>query len=318
MNQKKLAELAGVSPATVSKAFRYSDRVSPETRERIFSLAREHRCFDKFSKGKYHKKLIVVFSPEVKSDFYNSLVVNLEKRILAANAMMSLVITDFDAVKEQEYFDYYAKDGRADAIILIDPQGVIENPDFFPAVALFSTQKQSCDTIHVDWSAAVNDAIGLLKSKGRRNIVFIGERLTGQKLSIFKECMEQNFLPIIEKYLYISEFRFENAGIWAVEEMCKQPQMPDAIIAAYDYIAFGAITALKQHGYRIPEDISVIGMDDVNLNRYVDIPLTTIHIHFDELCDAALDLVLKKIENKYYFVKQDVTIKASLICRNST
>lgn len=318
MNQKKLAELAGVSPATVSKAFHYSDRVSPETRERIFTLAKAHGCFDKFSKGKYPKKLIVVFSPEVNSDFYNSLVINLEKRILAANAIMSLVITGFDEKKEKEYFDYYSKDGRADAMILLNPRSVIDNPDFFPAVALFPAQKQSCDTIHVDWSAAVNEAIQLLKNNGRKNIVFIGEQLTMQKLSIFKECMEQNFLPIFEKYLYISDLRFENAGKWAVEEMLKQQKMPDAIIAAYDYIAFGAIAALKQHGFRIPEDISVIGMDDVNLNRYVDIPLTTIHIHFDELCDAALDLVLKKIENKYYFVKQDVTINASLICRSST
>ena len=54
MNQKRLAELAGVSPATVSKAFRYSDRISPETRERIFAIAKTHHCFEKFSKGKYH------------------------------------------------------------------------------------------------------------------------------------------------------------------------------------------------------------------------------------------------------------------------
>lgn len=318
MNQKKLAQLAGVSPATVSKAFRYSDRVSPETRERIFSLAKEHNCFEKFSKGKYPKKLIVVFSPEISSDFYNSLVTNLEKKILANGAIMSLVITGFDSTKEQEYFDYYSKDGRADAIILLDPQCMIQNPDFFPAVALFPSQKQTCDTIHVDWSPAVNEAIGLLKKKDRKNIVFIGERLTSQKLAIFKDCMEKNLLPVLEKSLYISDLRFENAGKWAVEQMCRQPQMPDAIIAAYDYIAFGAMAALKQQGYRVPEDISVIGMDDVNLNRYVDIPLTTIQIHFDQLCDAALELAFKKIDNKFYFVKQDVTIHASLILRNST
>lgn len=318
MNQKKLAELAGVSPATVSKAFRYSDRVSTETRERIFALAKEHRCFDKFSKGKYPKKLIVVFSPEINSDFYNLLVNNLEKRILTSGAIMSLVITGFDTQKEQDYFDYYSKDNRADAIILLDPQAQIQNPDFFPAVALFPSQKQTCDTIHVDWSPAVNEAIRLLKSKNRKDIVFVGERLTSQKLGIFKACMQQNHLSVLDKNLYISDLRFENAGKWAVEKMCKQAKMPNAIIAAYDYIAFGAIAALKEAGYRVPEDISVIGMDDVNLNRYVDIPLTTIQIHFDELCDAALELALKKIDNKFYFLKQDVTINASLIQRDST
>ena len=109
MNQKKLAQLAGVSPATVSKAFRYSDRVSPETRERIFSLAKEHNCFEKFSKGKYPKKLIVVFSPEISSDFYNSLVTNLEKKILANGAIMSLVITAMFALA---YLPWYLKDRK--------------------------------------------------------------------------------------------------------------------------------------------------------------------------------------------------------------
>lgn len=318
MNQKKLAELAGVSPATVSKAFRYSDRISEETRERIFAIAKEYNCFGKFSKGKYPKKLIVVFSPEISSDFYNLLVINLEKRIISAGAIMSLVITGFDVQKEQEYFDYYSKEGRADAIILLDPQSQIQNPDFFPAVALFPSQKQTCDTIHVDWSPAVNEAIGLLKRQGRQTIVFVGERLTSQKLSIFKECMQKNHLPLLEKNLYISELRFENAGKWAVEQMRQEPKMPDAIIAAYDYIAFGAIAALKEAGYRIPKDISVIGMDDVHLNQYVDIPLTTIQIHFEELCDAAMDLIVKKMENRYFFLRQEITVNASLVCRAST
>lgn len=318
MNQKKLAQLAGVSPATVSKAFNYSDRISEETRERIFAIAREHNCFEKFSKGKYSKKLIVVFSPEISSDFYNLLVINLEKRILNIGAIMSLVITGFDPQKEQEYFDYYSKEGRADAIILLDPQSQIINPDFFPAVALFPSKKQQCDSIYVNLSPAVNDAIQLLKAQKRNNIVFIGERLTSQKLTIFKECMEKNLLPVLEKNLYISELRFENAGKWAATQMLTQRNIPDAIIAAYDYIAFGAMAALKEAGYRIPEDIAVIGMDDVHLNQYVDTPLTTIQIHFDELCDAAMDLIMKKIENKYYFLRQEITVNASLVCRAST
>ena len=125
-------------------------------------------------------------------------------------------------------------------------------------------------------------------------------------------------LPVLEKNLYISDLRFENAGKWAVEQMRRGQKMPDAIIAAYDYIAFGAIAALKEVGYRIPEDIAVIGMDDIHLNQYVDIPLTTIQIHFEELCDAAMDLITKKMDNRYYFLRQEITVNASLVCRNST
>ncbi len=317
MTQKKLAALAGVSPATISKAFNFSSDISDETRELIFNLAREHGCFDKFSKGKYHKKIVAVLSPEIKSDFYNSIVASLDKRLASIGAIMSLAITDFDARKEKEYFEYYSKDNRSDAIIILSPSASIKNPDSFPAVSMFSVYEQPFDSLNVDLTDAVNDAVLLLKNKGRKNIAFIGERLTSQKLATFKLAMEKNNLTLFEKFLYISDLRFENAGRWAAEEIIKSNKRPDAIICAYDYIAFGAISVLKQNGYSIPEDISVIGMDDVNLNSYVDIPLTTIQIHFDELCDMAIDLVFEKMKNKYYFLKQDVTINASLICRNS-
>ena len=317
MTQKKLASLAGVSPATVSKAFNFSDEISEETRKLIFDIAKKHDCFDKFSKGRYHKKVVAVFSPEIKSDFYNTIVASLEKRIASRGAIMSLTITDFNAEKEREYFEYYSKDNRSDAIILLSPSDSIKNPDSFPAVSMFSTFNQPFDSLSVDLTGAINDAVALLKKRGRQNIAFIGERFTSQKLATFKQAMEKNNLTLFDKFLYISDLRYENAGRWAAEEIIKSSKKPDAIIAAYDYIAFGAISTLKQNGYNIPEDISVIGMDDVNLNLYVDIPLTTIQIHLDELCDMAVDLIFEKMKNKYYFLKQDVTINASLICRNS-
>lgn len=317
MTQKKLAELAGVSPATISKAFNFSDEISEETREHIFDLAKKNNCFDKFSKGKYHKKIIAVLCPEVKSDFYNSIIANLEKRLSSLGAIMSLAITNFDAVKEKEYFDYYTKEGRSDAIIILSPCSVLENPDSFPAVAMFSIEKQPFDSINVDLSNAVNDAISLLKHKGRKDIAFIGERLTSQKLATFKSAMEKNGLTLFDKFLYISELRYENAGLWAAEQIVNSSKKPDAIICAYDYIALSVISSLKQKGYNIPEDISVIGMDDINLSSYIDTPLTTIQIHCDELCDMAVEITFEKIKNKYYFLKKDVTINASLICRNS-
>ena len=317
MTQKKLAELAGVSPATVSKAFNYSSEISDEQRKNIFDLAKKHGCFDKFSKGKYHKKVIAVLCPEIKSEFYNSIIADIEKRLSSVGAIMTLAITNFDAKTEKEYFEYYSKNERSDAIIVINPSSVFENPDSFPAVAMFSIQKQPFDTLNVDLTQAMDDALTLLKEKGRKNIAFIGERYTSIKLERFKKAMEKNNLPLFDKFLYISDLRFENAGIWAAEEIVKSQKKPDAIIAAYDYIALGAMTALKQNGFKIPEDISIIGMDDIHVASYLDTPLTSIASHLDELCDMTVDIIFEKIKNKYYFLKQEVTINASLVIRDS-
>jgi len=318
MNQKKLAELAGVSPATVSKAFRYSDRIGAETRERIFRIAREQQVFERLSKGKYHKKLIVVFCPEIKSDYYNHIVNTLEKEILSHNSIMSLVITDFDPEKEREYFSFYSRGTSADAIVAINPRETFENPDSFPMVAMMPLKAQSCDSLYINRTDAMNEAISLLKKNGRENILFIGEGLTMRKAELFRQCMENNQLPVLEKQIFISDQRFEQAGIQAVEALIERKEVPDAIVAAYDYVAFGAIQALKKNGLRVPQDVSVIGMDDISLNHYAEIPLTTIGIQADALCRKAVEMLIKRIENRAPSAPIRHSFPATLVCREST
>ena len=85
---EKLAKIAGVSLGTVSKAFSESDEISKETKEKIFAIAKEYNCFDKYYKAKKARKVVAVICPELKGDYYNSIVSRIEQELNRRNIIM--------------------------------------------------------------------------------------------------------------------------------------------------------------------------------------------------------------------------------------
>lgn len=95
MNLETLAKLAEVSVGTVSKAFSGSKEISEDTKERIFALAKEHGCFDKYNKNRFDKKVIAVICPELNSEYYSATVTLLNREITLRGGIMSVSTTDF-------------------------------------------------------------------------------------------------------------------------------------------------------------------------------------------------------------------------------
>ncbi len=115
-----------------------------------------------------------------------------------------------------------------------------------------------------------------------------------------------------------SDHRFEQAGKDCARRMLDLPQKPTALLCAYDYIAFGTIQYLKKKGFAIPQDFSVIGMDNISETEYLDHSLTTIDSAADEICRIAWDLLQKKQQNQYYRTQQQITVTGRLILRQTT
>ena len=93
---------------------------------------------------------------------------------------------------------------------------------------------------------------------------------------------------------------------------------PTAIVAAYDNIAIGVAKTLQENGYKVGEDIAVVGMDDISIASYLDTPLSSIRTHTDQACSIAVDLIMKKIDNQYYRAKERVEVRSDFIIRAST
>lgn len=315
MTKRELAKLANVSPSTVTKAFYDADDVSESMKQHIFKIAKQYGCYGKFYKGKYSKKIIAIICPELASNYYTSFVERLQK-IIEDNNCIPMIATDhFKSSIQAELIEYYASYLKVDGIIVLGLKTKLKKGYDTPIVAMFSSVDTTIDNVRVDFKSAMFDAVNLLVEYGHRNIAFLGEHLTKEKEIYFQEAISA--LDINSPYIYESNYRFEEAGKDGIRQLLTTQQECTAIICAYDNIAFGAIKELKRNGLRVPEDISVIGIDNINMSEYMETSLSSIGPNPDEVCTTAWELLNKKIQNPFAYNNQEIVIRGNLVIRES-
>lgn len=315
MTMRELARLANVSVSTVSKAFGDADDVCPETKERIFRIAKEYGCFGKYYKGKFSKKVYAIVCPELISDFYIGFVERLKNVIEENGGIVTVSADNFNDKKQAELIEYFASYLHVDGIVVFGLKSKLKKGYDIPIVSIFSSKDPSVDSVQTDFDVAMHKAVELLAANGHQRVAFIGEKKTSAKADCF--CNACRCFPSLSPSVYESTCRFEKAGQEAVEHLFAQDQSPTALVCAYDYIAIGAMKALKERGIPVPDRVSVIGADNIASAEYTEVPLTTIDSMPDEICDAVWDLLLKKQHNKYYHAHRDIIFKATLVIRDS-
>ena len=314
MTQRELAKLANVSFSTVSKAFNNSDDISDETKNHIFRIAKQYGCYGEFFKGKYHKKIIAVICPEIASSYYAEFIKYFQMLIERDGDIPIISSDNFDKKTSDELIEYYASYMKVDGIITFGLKSALKKGYTTPIVSVLSDISSYVDTVEVDFKSAVFDAVKLLDDYGHKKIAFLGEKLTTAKAELYKKAMKNignSNINVIE-----SEYRFEAAGEDGIRQILTLGNSVTALICAYDNIAFGAIKELIKAGLRVPDDVSVIGMDNINTGKYAETSLTTIDSNPEQVCTAAWNLLNKKIKNPYLSGKKEI-INAKLIIRES-
>ena len=315
MTMRELAKLANVSVSTISKAFADADDVGEETKARIFALAKQYGCFGKYQKNKFSKKVFAIVCPELISDYYVAFVEQL-REIIEENGGIAVISVDhFNHKKQAELIEYYASYLHVDGIVVFGLHSQIKKGYDIPIVAMFSAIDTNVDSVKVCMENAMLEAVDLLYRKGHRTLTFVGEPRTVEKRRLFFLACQR--YPDVTPRSCTVEKRFEAAGEEAVRALLKEPTLPHALVCGYDYIAIGAIKALKEAGISVPADISVIGADNIGISEYAEVPLTTIDSESLEVCSAVWELLAKKQKNKFWRANRDITIKARLVERSS-
>jgi len=317
MKLSDIAKKANVSVSTVSKAFADSKEINEETRKEILSIAKEMGVYDKYYKGKYNRKIIAIIAPELKSQFYYEVISAFNEIFDRYDCTIVVSVTNFDREVQSELIRYYATFGHSDGIIVIGkPRKLPEIKLEVPMIVVYG-ESEDFDSFATDPSEAVVEAVRHLKANGHRKIGFIGERYTKGKLKLFREAMFKNCIEVREDWILTSEVRFEAAGYESMNRLLLQEEQPTAIIAAYDYIALGVYRCIHEHSLRIPEAFSIIGMDDIDVIKNIDPPLTSIGANVKEICEAAAQQMMKKMKNKYDSLEKKVVFKDRLVIRES-
>lgn len=316
MTLSKLAKLANISVSTASKAFSGSNEVSEETREMIFAIAKEKGCFKKFYNVKYPKLVIAIIAPEFDSAHYTCYLSYIQKYLHQNNCELCVSTTDFSRERETELLEYYCKHANVDGVIAINiGSAVIENYEM--PIVLIDPSKQQSSAIHIlsDSKQAMQESIDYLAKKKVTSVGFIGETLTRRRLAYFKTALEESGIKYDEEFVRISEGRLEQGGYTAMESLFTQKKVPRAVVCAYDHMAIGAIRCIYDHGLSVPEDIAILGFDDIPQAKYLNPPISSISAPVEKLCQMAAEAIMCQIKGKE--VEKVQKIESTLHLRRS-
>ncbi len=310
----KLAQLAHVSISTASKAFSGSHEVNEQTREHIFALAKEHGVFKKFYNTKYPQLVIAVIVPEFKGGHYGPFLDAFRKCLQERGCAMTVTTGEFSSEESKRVYDYYSNYTDVDGVILIDSQIPFQNELTAPTVVLSSGDVQ-CDVM-TDYDSALEKALVYFGSKGVSDIGILTERRTGRKLDRFKAAIEKICGAVDDRYIVVSDLRFEECGYECMMRLIEANTVPRAILCGYDEIAIGAMRALAERGFSVPKDVAIIGCNDIPSSSYTVPSLSSIDFRRADCAALAVEIMLSKIFSRP--LPKERRVEAILRLRDST
>lgn len=327
-NIRDVADSAGVSVATVSRALQQPERVSPKTRTKVMTAVdlvgyKPNLMAVKFRSGKTHN--LVVLVPTVANVFFARVISGMQET--AAELGYSILLAN--TLGNPDIESHYAKmvsTSQADGLIqlrALNPfdNSMINDNGLLPMVnACEVIDEGNYPTVSLDNRAAAKAMTEHLLGLGHNRIAMIkgphSSPLTQDRLSGYKDALNDANIAFDEDLLFPGDFTLQ-AGYNAGVTITQQVERPTAVFCENDETAIGAMQALKQAGLRIPEDISVAGFDDIAFSAFCDPPLTTIAQPAEEFGRTAVSLLIDVINGKIRKAPK-VIMPFELIARGST
>lgn len=314
MTMAKLAAIAGVSVSTVSKAFSGSKEISEKKRDEIFAIAKKEGCFEKFCKTSYAGPVVGVICPEFRSDYYSELLFSLQQEIKKYGALTIVGCTDFENKTKETLLSYFTECIKVDGVIMLC-SCESKNKHSIPIVAL--GENGNIDSVHISDEKAIDEVIKYLQKNGHKDIAFLGENYTTERLKNFRKAMEHNSMPINEDYIITDSNRFEKAGYIGMNKLFSLKNPPTAVLAAYDNIAIGAMKSISQHGKKIPDDISLIGIDNISKTSFLPVALSSITSYNEDLCQIMVRVLFDRIKDPKSKAHKSIKITKEFVKRAS-
>jgi LacI family transcriptional regulator len=314
---KDVARKAEVSVATVSRVVNQKDihKVGLKTQRRIEKILKElgyhPNTMARGLKTRKTRNIGVVFfwydKPHL-SDFYLTRVLDGVINFLADKQYNILMNTFTRSLENEGLYSSFLNSGLMDGILAIAPP--LESKFFqdlkdgtLPNV-LVNYQVNDPDVCFVDClnTQGVIDAVDHLIALDHKRIGFIAGDVTFSKSSLdrlnaFRYILKKRHLVFHEDNIFYGNWQ-EESGAKAVQTMWKMKNPPTAILSSSDVMAVGAVKQLHKMGLQVPQDVAVIGFDDLPLLSMADVALTTIHQPLYDMGVEAAKMLWHRIENR--------------------
>ena len=323
-NIRRVAELAGVSVATVSRTLKNPDVVAPATRERVQAAVAAANYRPNGMAVQFRSRRtsnLVVLVPLIANSFFARVIAGIQHAAQAAGYRVLLCDTGGDERREREYAELvYAR--QADGVIQLrafDPfAGQGDIPPVVNACEVLA--EHTWPKVRLDNRAAARCLTEHLLALGHRRIALIkgpeDSPLTLERLAGYQEALTQAGIALDPGLLHEGDFTLA-AGAAAAKALLALPERPTALFCCSDEMAIGALQVLRRSGLRVPEDISLAGFDDIAFAAYTEPPLTTIAQPAEAFGQRAVAMLLEVL-NGGTPAAREVVLPFELKVRGST
>jgi len=324
---KDVAREANVSVATVSRVLNDSGPVSEKTRRLIREVAGKMRYVPHSGARSLitsKTETLGVLLPDLYGEFFSEMIRGMDDT--AQRNGFHLLISRAYADRHGIETAIRAMRGRVDGVVVMSPdldsESLLNLPSTMPVVLLCSVSRgNGIDSLTIQNCRGAREMVTHLLGLGHRRIAIIkgsprnydaAERLRGYRIAL----REAGIVPDPSLEL-VGNFT-EAGGHAAAMELLGMRVRPTAIFAANDSMAIGALSALRESGVEVPEEMAVAGFDDIPLARYMDPPLSSVHVPICELGARAVEILLEGLAHKNGHARKRERVSTKLVIRSST
>ncbi|MEB3102938.1 catabolite control protein A [Ferviditalea candida] len=323
-----VAREAGVSMATVSRVVNNNPNVKPQTRKKVFeAIERLGYRPNAVARGLASKKTttVGVVIPDISNPIFSEVARGIED--IANMYHYNIILCNADKKKEKEIRVINTLlEKQVDGLLFMGGAITDEHIQAFKTatvpVVLCATTDESgtIPSVDIDHQAAAFDAVNLLIQYGHRSIGMISGTLQdpsngNARYLGYKQALDKAGIPFNENYVRIGNYKYES-GIEVTKYFLELPNRPTAIFVANDEMAIGTVHAIQDAGLKVPDDISVISVDNIRMASMVRPQLTTVAQPMYDIGAVSMRL-LTKLMNKESVDRSKVVLPHEVIIRES-
>jgi len=329
INLKDIAELAGVSTATVSRALNNPEIVSESARSKVESAIAAAGYMPNINAKRLRTRKahsILVVSPDVSDPFCASIIRGVENTAAKLGYAVLLGDTQGDIARARTYASMVGS-GHVDGLLYFGIRSPYELPESvhahrrdLPLVYICSYTIDRKPNVGIDNIGAARLAVEHLIGLGHRRVAVIAglkdHPETTARLKGYQGAMATHGLPVTDDLIAFGDFSFES-GITACNTLLASPDRPTAIFCHNDRMGLGAVQALWHRGMRVPADMSIVSFDDLEFASFSCPPLTTIAQPMHAIGVRAVEILHDLMQGKEPETYSEL-LPVELIIREST
>lgn len=327
-----IARLANVSKSAVSIVLNNRPGVSDKTREKILGIIKKYNYHpNQLAQSLVVKKTksVGLVITEIDNPFFTKVMKGVYDTCYELGYNLLIGSSELSPLKEKETIRSL-ESKLVEGLIISPLQG--EGVDYlylsklinnnFPFVMLRNIINYPINLVDIDNTKAAYDAVNYLIKLGHKKIAyFSGPKHSGHSIERFegyKQALIENGITVEEDNVVEVGSYLPNGYECGKEYFKKKGKnFPTAVFCYNDLVAIGLFNALNEMGINVPEDISVMGFDNIDFSQYVKKPLSTIHMPAFEIGKAAVHLLMKQISQPEKFLNEKIILKGKLIIRES-